>query len=190
MRKKNNIAILASRNASNLEPIHGAIENNIIDAKISLLISNNANAPALQKAKNLNIYAKIINSKISNNVSQSIYDELIKCNCTHIVLCGYMKKLDPIITNNFIVINTHPALLPSYGGVGMYGKYVHEKVIKNNEQYSGTTVHYVNENYDEGKIILQEKIVLSKNETVEQLEQKVKELEKIAIIKALKICLK
>ena len=190
MNKINNIAIFASKNASNLEPIYNAINNNILNAKIKLLLSNNTNAPAIQKAKKLNINTSIINSKNSNNIAQDIYNELIKYDCKYIVLSGYMKKLDSLITNNFIVINTHPALLPSYGGEGMYGRYVHEAVIKNNEQYSGTTVHYVNENYDEGKIILQEKIKLHKDETIDTLEEKVKNLEKIAIIKALKLCLK
>ena len=190
MNKKNKIAIFASKNASNLEPIYNAIKENILNANIVLLLSNNTNAPALQKAKELGINTIVINSKNSNNIAQDIYDELIKYDSKYIILSGYMKKLDSLITNNFIVINTHPALLPSYGGAGMYGKYVHEAVIKNNEQYSGTTVHYVNENYDEGKIILQEKIELEQNETVDTLELKIKELEKIAIIKALKLCLK
>ena len=190
MNTKNNIAIFASKNASNLEPIYQAIKQNIINANIVLLISNNTNAPALLKAEQLNINSKVINSKNSSNISQDIYNELTKYSCNYIVLSGYMKKLDSLITNNFIVLNTHPALLPAYGGVGMYGRYVHEVVIKNKEQYSGTTVHYVNENYDDGKIILQEKIQLEKNETVDSLEQKIKDLEKIAIIKALKLCLK
>jgi phosphoribosylglycinamide formyltransferase-1 len=186
----NNIAIFASRNASNLVPIYDAIKNNTLNANIVLLLSNNTNAPALQKAKDLDINTTVINSKNSNNIAEDIYDELIKYDCKYIILSGYMKKLDSFITNNFVVINTHPALLPSYGGVGMYGRYVHEAVIKNNEQYSGTTVHYVNENYDDGKIILQERIALAENETVDSLESKIKELEKVAIIKALKLCLK
>jgi len=190
MNKKNNIAIFASANASNLEPIYNAIKENIINANINLLLSNNTNAPALQKAKDLGINTIAINSKNSTNISQDIYNELIKYNCKYIVLSGYMKKLDKLITSNFIVLNSHPALLPKYGGEGMYGRYVHEAVIKNNEQYSGTTIHYVNENYDEGKIILQEKILLDNNETIDTLELKIKELEKIAIIKALKLCLK
>ena len=190
MNTKNNIAIFASRNASNLEPIYNAIKQNELDANIVLLLSNNTNAPALQKAVELSISTKVINSKNSSNISQDIYNELIKYNCKYIVLSGYMKKIDSLITNNFIIINTHPALLPAYGGVGMYGRYVHEAVIKNKEQYSGTTVHYVNENYDEGKIILQEKVLLDINETVDTLEVKIKNLEKTSIVKALEICLK
>ena len=106
------------------------------------------------------------------------------------VLSGYMKKLSSNIVNNFTVINTHPSLLPLYGGIGMYGKYVHEAVIKNKEQKSGVSVHYVNEHYDDGKIILQEELILNENENAQSLENKIKELEKETIVKALKICLK
>ena len=72
----------------------------------------------------------------------------------------------------------------------MYGRYVHEAIIKNNEKTSGVTVHYVNENYDDGEIILQEKLNLDENESVESLENKIKQLEQLTLIKALKICLK
>jgi phosphoribosylglycinamide formyltransferase-1 len=190
MNKKNNIAIFASANASNLLPIYEAIKNNVLNANITLLITNNKNAPAILKARKLNIPTKIINDKTSLNVSQDIYNELFLNNCKYVVLSGYMKKLDSIITNNFTVINSHPSLLPSYGGIGMYGRYVHEAVIKNKEKYSGTTIHYVNKNYDEGEIILQEKILLDFNETIDTLEFKIKNLEKELIIKALKQCLK
>ena len=190
MNTNTNLAIFASANASNLDPIHEAIQQNKLNLNIILVLTNNTNAVAISKAQELNITAKVINSKTSLNTTQSIYDELIKYNCKYIVLSGYMKKVDSLITNNFTVINTHPALLPSYGGIGMYGRFVHEAVIKNKEKYSGTTVHFVNENYDEGKIILQEKILLEKNETVESLEEKIKDLEKIAIVKALRLCLK
>ena len=190
MNTTNNLAILASRSASNLETIYEASKNNLLNIDIKLLISNNTNSIALQKANKLGIKNCLINSKNSLNEQEDIYNLLKKNDCKYIILSGYMKKLDSIITDNFIVINTHPALLPLYGGAGMYGRHVHEAVINNNEKYSGTTVHYVNENYDEGKIILQEKVELSSDETIDSLEQKIKDLEKIAIIKALKLCLK
>ena len=95
-----------------------------------------------------------------------------------------MKKVGANITQNFKVINSHPALLPNYGGAGMYGRFVHEAVIKNGEKMSGVTLHEVDENYDEGKIILQKKLSLVKDETANSLEAKIKELEKIAIVEA------
>ena len=98
-----------------------------------------------------------------------------------------MKKIESNLLNAFPnkIINTHPALLPSiYGGKGMYGRFVHEAVIKNKEKKSGVTIHYVNEVYDEGEIILTKELELDNNETVDSLEDKIKELESIAIVEA------
>ena len=97
-----------------------------------------------------------------------------------------MKKISSSLSKNFKILNSHPALLPKYGGAGMYGRFVHEAVIHNKERESGVTIHEVNENYDEGKIILQESIDLDENETVDSLESKVKNLEQKAIVKAFK----
>jgi phosphoribosylglycinamide formyltransferase-1 len=98
-----------------------------------------------------------------------------------------MKKIESNLLNTFPnkIINTHPAILPSiYGGAGMYGRFVHEAIIKNGEKKSGVTIHYVNEVYDEGEIILTKEISLDENETVDSLENKIKDLESIAIIEA------
>jgi phosphoribosylglycinamide formyltransferase-1 len=100
-----------------------------------------------------------------------------------------MKKISSNLANNYNIINSHPALLPSYGGKGMYGRFVHEAVIENKEKQSGVTVHHVNENYDEGAIILQKSISISVGETAESLESRIKLLEQEAIIEALEICL-
>lgn len=97
---------------------------------------------------------------------------------------GIFKKISPLLTNNFKIINAHPSLLPKYGGVGMYGIHVHQAVIENKEKISGVTIHKVNENYDEGKILLQKSLELTPNETPASLEAKVKELEKKAIVEA------
>jgi len=95
-----------------------------------------------------------------------------------------MKKISPFLANNFKIINSHPALLPKYGGAGMYGRFVHEAVIKNKEKISGVTIHEVNENYDEGKIILQKTLSLQSDESVNSLESKIKNLEQEAIVEA------
>ena len=100
-----------------------------------------------------------------------------------------MKKVSPAICNNFKVINSHPALLPKYGGKGMYGKFVHEAVIANKEKISGVTIHEVNEFYDEGKILYQESLTLNDNESALSLEEKIKALEQTAIVHGLQRCL-
>ena len=185
-----NIAILSSHNGSGFETLYLASQDNILDINISMVISNNTNAGVLEKAKKYNIESHLVNSKTTDNVDDSIYDLLKKSGCEYIFLSGYMKKIPPKITNSFKIINSHPSLLPKYGGPGMYGRYVHEAVVKNNERVSGVTVHEVNEKYDDGKIILQKELLLSDDETVDSLETKIKALEKIAIVESFIKCLK
>jgi phosphoribosylglycinamide formyltransferase 1 len=184
-----NIAILASHNGSGFNAIYKATLEKHLDLKIQVVISNNTNAKVLETAKRYNIDNFVVNSKTDENPDDKIYTLLKEYNCKYVFLSGYMKKLSPQITNNFKVINSHPSLLPKYGGAGMYGHFVHEAVIQNNETVSGVSIHEVNEVYDSGKIIFQKKIDLEKNETAQSLEKKIKDLEQIAIVDGLKICL-
>jgi len=183
------IAILASHNGSGFEAIHTAVEEKKLALEIVLLISNNPNAGAVQKAKDFAIPSAVVNKKTDENPDEKIFSLLKESGCKYIFLSGYMKKLSPLLTQNFFIINSHPALLPKFGGEGMYGRYVHEAVIAAQESISGVTIHEVNENYDEGKILLQKELSLSKDETVDTLETKIKALEKEAIIEALASCL-
>jgi phosphoribosylglycinamide formyltransferase-1 len=177
------IALFASHNGSIFETL--IQQNKLIS--IELVISNNTTAKILNKAKEHQIPNFIVNDKRFKNVEEKIVELLEKYQCELIVLAGYMKKITPKLANNYTIINSHPALLPKYGGDGMYGRYVHEAVIKNKENKSGVTIHYVNENYDEGVILLQKELELAPNESVESLEIKIKELEKIAYVEALKL---
>jgi len=185
-----NIAILASYNGSGFDTLYQASKNGILDINIKLVISNNTNAVALEKAQAYNINSYIVNATTDTNVDEKIYTLLKEHKCKYVFLSGYMKKISSKITNNFKVINSHPSLLPKYGGQGMYGRYVHEAVVKNNEKVSGVTVHEVNEKYDDGKIILQKQLHLADGETPQTLEQKIKELEKSTIVESFIQCLK
>ena len=185
-----NIAILASHNGSGFQTLYDASLDNILNLNIKLVISNNTNSGALKKAKKYNIDNYIVNAKTDPNVDEKIYSLLKENNCEYVFLSGYMKKISPIITKNFKVINSHPSLLPKYGGAGMYGRFVHDAVVKNNEKISGVTVHEVNEKYDDGKIILQKQLTLADGETPQTLEDKIKELEKSAIVESFIKCLK
>ena len=185
-----NIAVLASHNGSGLDTLYQAFEDGILNINIKVVISNNTNAPVLTKAKAYNIDSFLVNSKTDTNPDDTIYKILKENNCQYVILAGYMKKISSQITNNFNLINTHPALLPKYGGAGMYGRFVHEAVVKNNEVISGVTVHRVNDKYDDGEIILQKELSLVEGETPQTLEVRIKELEKIALVEALSICLK
>ena len=183
------IGILASYNGSGFETIQKAILDKKLDAKIVVVITNNTNAGVLEKAESYNIPYFIINDKRypGQDIDDKIARLLVEFDCDYIFLSGYMKKIESNLLNSFPnkIINTHPAILPSiYGGKGMYGRFVHEAVIKNGEKKSGVTIHYVNEVYDEGEKILVKELEIEKNETVDSLEEKIKNLESIAIIEA------
>ena len=183
------IGILASYNGSGFETIQKAILEKKLDAKVVVVITNNTNAGVLEKAESYNIPYFIVNYKRypGQNIDDKIARLLVEFGCDYIFLSGFMKKIESNLLNSFPnkIINTHPAILPSiYGGKGMYGRFVHEAVIKNKEKKSGVTIHYVNEVYDEGEKILVKQIELENNETVESLENKIKDLESIAIIEA------
>jgi phosphoribosylglycinamide formyltransferase-1 len=182
------IAILASHNGSGFDTLYKNSKE--LGISIEIVISNNSNSIALKKAKDRFIDCYIVNSKTDIDPDKKIYELIKDKGCCIVYLSGYMKKISDNLTDNFRVINSHPSLLPKYGGKGMYGRFVHEAVIRNNEKVSGCTLHYVNEVYDEGEIILQNIITLADNETVDTLESKVKELESKTIIEGFKKCLK
>ena len=185
------IGILASYNGSGFETIQKAIEDGILDAKVEVIITNNSNAGVLEKASKYGIKSFVINKNLfpDENLDLKISQILKEYGCDYIFLSGFMKKIEDNMLKTFEnkIINTHPAILPSiYGGAGMYGHFVHEAVVKNGEKKSGVTIHYVNENYDEGEKILIKELFLDENETAETLENRIKDLEKIAIVEAFK----
>lgn len=185
-----NLAVLASHNGSILDTIHKNILNKTINFNISVIITNNSNANVIQKAKNLNIPCIVINSKTypNQNLDNTIKEILNQYKTDYILLAGYMKKIGIDIIKAYPnrIINSHPALLPKYGGEGMYGRFVHEAVISNKEKESGVTIHFVDDDYDSGDIILQKKLTIDKNWDVVTLEENIKQLEQIAIIETLK----
>ncbi|MDA7817663.1 phosphoribosylglycinamide formyltransferase [Sulfurimonas sp.] len=184
------VAILSSHNGSGFNTLYNASQNKTLDIEIVLLISNNTKSVALKNAKERGIDAHLINASTSPTPDDEIYKLLKNSGCDYIFLSGYMKKISPQIASEFKVVNSHPALLPNYGGKGMYGRNVHEAVIANGEKVSGVTIHEVNEVYDDGKIILQKKLNISENESVDSLENRIKELESLAIFESFQKYLK
>lgn len=178
------IGILVSYNGSGFDAIYEAIQKQKLDFEIVVVISNNENAVALQKANSYGIEIFLVNSKTSENPDETIKEILKKFDCEYVLLSGYMKKLSSEIINNFKIINCHPSLLPKYGGKGMYGTFVHNAVFENKEKISGCTIHFINENYDDGEIILQKTINIADCENAKEIEERVKKLEKIALIEA------
>ena len=171
------IILFASGSGSNFKKICEYFKNDNT-VSIELLISNNSKAKALQTAKSFNIKTLVIDK-------QSFYDSdkalinVLKINPSLIVLAGFLWKIPSAFIAKFAnkIINIHPALLPKFGGKGMYGMHVHNAVIINKEIESGITIHYVNENYDEGSIIFQKKIKILKSDDSLEISKRILKLE-------------
>ncbi len=167
------IACFVSGRGSNLKAILDEIENGNLQAEISLAVSNKSDCPAIQFCKEKGIDTFII-SKDSSNYTDLI-DILNKKEINLIVLAGFMKKIPIFFVESFPnrIINIHPALLPSFGGIGMYGMNVHKAVFESSAKVSGPTIHFVNSNYDEGKIISQSAVDINDVKTPEEIAEKV-----------------
>lgn len=165
------IAIFASGSGSSAENIILSFKNNP-QFEISKTYCNNPNALVLDKIKKHNIDSLVFSSEELNN--DLVLQDLIKISPDLIVLAGFLKKIPQNIINSFKnkIINIHPSLLPKYGGKGMFGLKVHESVIKNNESETGFTIHYVNDEYDQGDIIFQKRLKVDTIKT-EELAKKV-----------------
>lgn len=170
------IAIFASGKGSNAEKIIDYFKKNE-RINVSVILSNKADSPLIEMAKSKNILAKSF-SKQELEIGL-VEDFLISCDVDFVVLAGFLLKIPKGLIMRYPdkMINIHPALLPKYGGKGMYGINVHRAVIENKEKESGITIHLVNEEYDKGRVLLQEKCVVSDNDTAEDLARKVQALE-------------
>ena len=177
MLNKKNIVIFSSGNGTNAQAIIRHFKDSAI-AQVSLVVSNKGDAPVLIKASQSGVPIMILDKK-EYFAAHELVEFLKKEKTDVIVLAGFMLLIPASLTNAFPnnIVNIHPALLPAYGGKGMYGQYVHGAVIKNKEKESGITIHYVNEKYDEGKIILQEKCKIEPGDTPEILAGKIHVLE-------------
>lgn len=171
------IALFASGSGSNAENIIRYFQN---DEKFifPLIISNKADAYVHERAKNLNVPSYTF-SKEDFVSGEKILDFLKQNEVDAIVLVGFLLKIPQTLIDAYPgkIINIHPALLPKYGGKGMYGDRVHLAVKAAGEKESGITIHYVNENYDEGNIIFQAKCAVESNDEPEMIAEKVHKLE-------------
>ncbi|MFH1004837.1 MAG: phosphoribosylglycinamide formyltransferase [Bacteroidota bacterium] len=170
------IAIFASGEGTNAQRLIDYFKNSCIT--INMIACNNSQAGVLNRAARTNTHLLLFNHKqfyYSDVILQKLLSEKINL----IVLAGFMWKVPENILSAFPdkIINIHPALLPKYGGKGMYGMNVHNAVIAAKEKESGITIHYVNEKYDEGKIIFQKKCEVSTDDTPESLSTKVHAME-------------
>ena len=174
--KKVSILIFASGNGSNAENIITYFRKRAIDINW-MIITNNANAGVIQRSIKMGVPFLVFNKK---DFHQNIFLKKISLiNPKLIILAGFLLKIPENLIKKFNnkIINIHPSLLPKYGGKGMYGINVHEEVIKNKEDQSGISIHYVNNQYDDGKIIFQKSTKIIYPSTAEKLAKKIHELE-------------
>jgi phosphoribosylglycinamide formyltransferase-1 len=184
-----NIGVLASTKATDLQAVIDAIQAKQLNSKISVVISNKGDAYALERAKKHNIEAVFINSKDKEreDFDREVNDVLEKYDVDLILAIGYMRILSGWFVNKWKnkIMNIHPSLLPAFAG-GM-DKDVHTEVLKAGVKETGCTLHFVTEEVDSGPIIMQKKVDVAENETIESLKAKVQKAEQEVIVKALKL---
>lgn len=170
------IAIFASGAGSNAQKIIDYFKNST-KVEISVIVCNNPDAGILKIAANESIPVLMIEKQMFRNTGYVA--ELKNYKIQLIVLAGFLWKIPPVLIEHFKnkIVNIHPALLPAYGGKGMYGNAVHSAVLAAKEKISGITIHFVDEKYDHGKIIFQSTCPVNENETAESLAEKIHAME-------------
>lgn len=178
MNTKKQIAIFASGSGSNAERLVQMSRERELAYEVKLIVTNSAKAGVIERAHRLGIPVFVWDAADIAG-SENFISFLKKNGIDFIILAGYLKKIEASLIHSFEnkIVNIHPSLLPKYGGKGMYGHHVHEAVIAAKESESGITIHFVNEHYDEGKVIAQFTCALGAADTVESLQKKIQTLE-------------
>lgn len=174
-----NIGVLVSGGGTNLQAVIDNINSGKIEnTKVVLVVSNRSDAFALERAKKHNITALFLDSQkysTTDEYYEQIINEMEKHNVNLVCLAGFLLKLNSGFIRKYKgkIMNIHPALLPSFGGKGMYGHFVHEAVLKSGVRFSGCTVHFVDEKYDCGPIILQAVVPVEQDDTPDSLAKRI-----------------
>lgn len=177
------LGVLASHSGTNLQAIIDACKEGRLNASVCAVMSNNSGAMALERARREGIPWYHLSSATHpepDNLDRAVLNALESHDVDLVILAGYMKKLGHQTLSRFQnrILNSHPALLPRYGGKGMYGSRVHEAVLLAGEQVTGITIHIVDEEYDHGPAVAQCRVPVLEGDTVESLEERVKERER------------
>lgn len=177
-----NIGVFASGRGSNFQAIFDAIQQDLLPARVTLVLSNKGDAGVLELARALSLPAVHLSHKQfpdEASFASAMLDALKKHDVHIIALAGYLKKVPSAVVREYRnrILNIHPALLPSFGGAGMYGHHVHEAVIASGARFSGATVHLVDEEYDRGPIVLQKTVPVETGDNPETLAAKVLKIE-------------
>ncbi len=172
------IAVFASGNGSNAENLIKYFNDRREIAEVALVVCNRPDALALRRAEALGV-ASVVMSRDRLNDPESIIGVLAAYEIDFIVLAGFLLKVPEFLLDRYRgrIVNIHPALLPKFGGKGMYGRHVHEAVVAAGERETGITIHHVSERYDEGQVIFQAAVGVSADDTPADVERKVRDLE-------------
>jgi phosphoribosylglycinamide formyltransferase 1 len=185
-----NIAVMASGEGTTLQAVLDACASGRLAARIGVVISNNAAAGALRRARAAGIAARHLSSATAGGplaLDQAIHDTLIEYRADWVLLAGYMKRLGPKTLAAFggRIINTHPALLPDFGGQGMFGHHVHRAVLAAGRTLSGASVHWVDAEYDTGAVIAQVTVPVESGDSADSLAARVQAAERGLVIEVL-----
>ena len=184
------LAILASGEGTTLEAIASACANRELTGEIVVVISNNRDSGALRRARESSLHYVHLSALTHTNPEEldgAMLEALVHAKAELVVLAGFMKKVGPRVLAAFSgrILNTHPALLPKYGGHGMYGRRVHEAVLAALEPNSGVSVHLVTGEYDAGPVIAQVQVPVLAGDTVDTLAERVQTVERTFLIQTL-----
>lgn len=184
------LAVLASHEGSTLQALIDACAAQTLDAEVVLVVSNNSKAGALRRAVAANIDTRHISIKTHGSeaaANQAIADALSDTKADWVLLLGYMKKMGEAILRQFSgrIINTHPALLPDFGGQGFFGRKVHEAVHASGVKETGATLHIVGQDYDTGPIIAQIRVPVLSGDDIDAIELRVKTAERKLLVDTL-----
>lgn len=184
------IGVLASHNGTTLQAILDACEAGALTAQVVSVISNNSQSGAAQRAHRYAVPFAHLSDRTHpepDALDEAIRDTLVQNDADIVVLAGYMKKLGPHTLKQFEgrILNTHPALLPKFGGQGMYGARVHEAVLAAGESMTGVSIHVVDAGYDTGPVIAQCEVPVHADDTVESLAERVQMHERAFLVETL-----
>jgi phosphoribosylglycinamide formyltransferase 1 len=187
-----NIAVLASGGGTNFQAVIDAVTANCIQGNIVGLIYNRKAAYAAERARLAGIPSYYINRKTSPSDEAflaRVHEQLLACGADIVVLAGWLEILSPETVNHYNnkIINTHPALIPSFCGKGMYGHHVHEAVLEYGAKVSGCTIHFVEEGVDTGPIIFQQAVEVLQGDTIETLAARILPHEHRLLVEAVKL---
>lgn len=173
--KPKKIALFASGSGTNAQNIMNYFSGNEM-VEVDSLWANNPSAFALERARKMGVETFVFTKKQLQN-SDFVVETLKKRDVNLIVLAGFLLLIPANLIQNFPIVNIHPALLPKYGGKGMYGINVHKAVVENRDKETGITIHFVNDEYDQGEVVFQEKTAVVPTDTPEDVARKVHEME-------------